>query len=209
MNKIFLKSTLAAVMTMAFTTGSVLAADMSTSLDKAGQSIETAGKNIGDSVEKGADKLGQFADDSVITAKVKKAFTDDKMLSAIDISVVTEKGVVTLSGFVDSTEKQAKAVELAKKVEGVKSVNDKLNIKAAKEGTVKEFASDTKITTEAKAKLLEAKGISSTDISVETVDGTVQLTGVVKSSEQAAQVERIVKSVEGVKTVKNSLTVKP
>lgn len=207
MNKIFLKSTLAAVMTMAFTTGSVLAADIGTSLDKAGQSIETTGKNIGDSVEKGADKLGQFADDSVITAKVKKAFTDDKTLSAMDISVVTDKGDVTLSGFVDSTEKQVKAVELAKKVEGVKSVNDKLNIKAAKEGTVKEFASDTKITTEVKAKLLAAENVSSTSISVETVDGVVQLTGTVKSADQVAEAEKVAKLVEGVKTVKNDLKV--
>lgn len=47
-------------------------------------------------------KVGNFMDDSSITAKVKAALVDDEAIKSTDISVKTDKKVVTLSGFVES-----------------------------------------------------------------------------------------------------------
>ncbi|KQV38773.1 MULTISPECIES: BON domain-containing protein [Massilia] len=67
---------------------------------------------------------GEYVDDSLITSKVKAAFAADPMVKATQVNVETFKGTVQLSGFVDSRESAAKAVELARSVKGVKSVKN-------------------------------------------------------------------------------------
>ncbi|MGW8312792.1 MAG: BON domain-containing protein [Desulfuromonadales bacterium] len=72
---------------------------------------------------------GQYLDDSIITTKVKAAIFDEPTLKSLQIEVETYKGVVQLSGFVDSSASVVKAGEVASKVEGVKSVKNDLNVK--------------------------------------------------------------------------------
>ena len=72
---------------------------------------------------------GQFVDDSTITAKVKAAIFDEDSLKSLQITVVTFKGTVQLSGFVDSTKSVNKAGQVARNVEGVKSVKNDLVVK--------------------------------------------------------------------------------
>ena len=72
---------------------------------------------------------GEYIDDSAITAKVKAAFLGEKSLSSGEINVETFKGVVQLSGFVGSRTETATAVELARRVNGVKEVHDDMRIR--------------------------------------------------------------------------------
>jgi osmotically-inducible protein OsmY len=72
---------------------------------------------------------GQFVDDSTITAKVKAAIFDEDSLKSLQITVVTFKGTVQLSGFVDSTKSVNKAGQVARNVDGVKSVKNDLVVK--------------------------------------------------------------------------------
>lgn len=72
---------------------------------------------------------GAYVDDSVITSKVKKRLYKDKTTSGWDIKVATKDGIVQLSGFVKSEAEKAKAGELAKGVNGVKSVSNDLIVK--------------------------------------------------------------------------------
>jgi len=65
-------------------------------------------------------------DDSVITTKVKAALIEEPTLKTLDIKVVTEKGVVTMSGTVPTQANISKAGEIAKGVKGVKSVKNAL-----------------------------------------------------------------------------------
>lgn len=189
-------------------------------IDKAGKSIAETGDKLGKKISETSEKVGvaageaaehvdKYVDDSTITAKVKKAIADESLSAGFDISVKTQEGIVTLTGFVPSVEMQVKAVQLASEVEGVKLVSDKLNIKTDKKVTVKDYANDAVITSEIKAKLLTADDLPLTGIKVETVDGIVQLTGSVKTTEQVYKAEQVAKQVEGVKTVKNDLAVKP
>ena len=75
------------------------------------------------------EKTGAYVDDSWITSKVKSEMVADKSVKARDISVATNKGVVTLSGTADSWEESNKAAEIARKVKGVTMVENDIRIK--------------------------------------------------------------------------------
>lgn len=196
------KTLLAVMMGSALVCGSAMAE--TTATDKAQSTANTAGEKIDNSMN----KVGNFMDDSSITAKVKAALVDADDIKSTDISVETEKNVVTLSGFVESQAQAEKAVAVAKKVEGVTSVSDKLHVRDGKEQSAKGYAGDTATTSEIKAKLLADDIVPSRKVKVETTDGVVQLSGTVDSIAQSDRAESIAKAIDGVKSVKNDLKVK-
>lgn len=77
----------------------------------------------------GKQSVGNKIDDSVITAGVKTAMLKDPLMKSMEVSVVTRKGEVELSGFVDSDLQSQHAVEVAKGVEGVISVVNGTRVK--------------------------------------------------------------------------------
>lgn len=75
------------------------------------------------------ESTGEYLDDTVLTTKIKATFVGDSRLKALDINVKTYKGVVQLSGFVDTQKEADRAVQLARTVKGVKAVNNSLIVK--------------------------------------------------------------------------------
>lgn len=73
---------------------------------------------------------GEYIDDSIITTKVKAAVLNEPTLKSAEINVETFKGVVQLSGFVNSQEDIATAASVAKGVKGVTSVKNDMRLKA-------------------------------------------------------------------------------
>ena len=193
------KTLLAVMLTSAVATGSAYAENATT--DKAQSGVESAGQKVDSSMN----KVGNFMDDSTITAKVKAALVDHDSIKSTDISVKTDQKVVTLSGFVESQAQAEEAVKVAKGVEGVTSVSDKLHVRDSKDSSVKGYAGDTAITSEVKAKLLADDIVPSRKVKVETTDGVVQLSGTVDSQAQSDRAESIAKAIDGVKSVKNDL----
>lgn len=193
------KTLLAVMLTSAVATGSAFAENAT--MDKAQSGLESAGQKVDSSMN----KVGNFMDDSSITAKVKAALVDHESIKSTDISIKTDQKVVTLSGFVESQAQAEEAVKVAKGVEGVTSVSDKLHVRDSKSTTVKGYAGDTATTSEVKAKLLADDIVPSRKVKVETTDGVVQLSGTVDSQAQSDRAESIAKAVDGVKSVKNDL----
>ena len=72
---------------------------------------------------------GEYLDDSVITTKVKAEIFKEETLKSTEINVETFKGVVQLSGFVNSQSDIDRAVEVARRVKGVTSVKNDMHIK--------------------------------------------------------------------------------
>lgn len=72
---------------------------------------------------------GEYIDDSVLTTKVKAAVFNEPSLKSTEINVETFKGVVQLSGFVNSPADINKAVDVARGVKGVKSVKNDMRVK--------------------------------------------------------------------------------
>ena len=100
---------------------------------KIDQTASDAGKKIGEAADKVGEKMseesaktGVAIDDTEITAKVKAAIFAEPGLKTLQISVDTVKGVVTLTGSVDSKANSDRANGLAGAVSGVKSVNNQL-----------------------------------------------------------------------------------
>jgi len=72
---------------------------------------------------------GEYVDDSWITTKVKTEILSEPTLKVTQINVETYKGVVQLSGFVDSAASRDKAVAVARAVKGVTSVKNDLQLR--------------------------------------------------------------------------------
>lgn len=194
---------------MAVMLGSVLASGSAFAAETTTDKAHNTASSTGDKIDSSMNKVGDFMDDSTITAKVKAALVDDESIKSTDISVKTDKKVVTLSGFVESQQQAEKAVSVAKGVEGVTSVSDKLHVREANsESSVKGYAGDAATTSEIKAKLLADDIVPSRMVKVETTDGVVQLSGTVDSQAQSERAESIAKAVDGVKSVKNDLKTK-
>jgi osmotically-inducible protein OsmY len=75
------------------------------------------------------ESTGEYLDDMTLSTKVRASILGDSRLKVMQISIETFKGVVQLSGFVDTAGASARAVELARTVKGVKSVNNSLIVK--------------------------------------------------------------------------------
>lgn len=72
---------------------------------------------------------GEYVDDTVITTKVKAAIFNEPTLKSAEINVETYKGVVQLSGFVNSQADINKAVSLARSVPGVSGIKNDMRLK--------------------------------------------------------------------------------
>jgi osmotically-inducible protein OsmY len=111
--------------------------------DKTGNAVDNAGDasrnaanqtdratdRAGDKAQAAAGKTAAAASDTAITTKVKAGIFAEPDLKSMAIHVETEKGVVMLSGFVESKAEAAKAVSVAKSVEGVTSVKSAIKVK--------------------------------------------------------------------------------
>lgn len=75
--------------------------------------------------------------------------------------------------------------------------------------TVGSYIDDASITTSIKARFADNKLVDTTSIRVETLNGTVQLSGFAKNATEKTSAESIARDVKGVKSVKNEITVQP
>ena len=81
--------------------------------------------------ERTGQTAGKYIDDATLTTKVKVALLTDNLLSAFEVKVTTDHGIVTLSGEVDKPETIQRAIKLASAVPGVKAINTHLMVKVA------------------------------------------------------------------------------
>lgn len=80
---------------------------------------------------------------------------------------------------------------------------------ARQQQTVGSYVDDTGITTAVKAKFAEDKTVAATSIGVETLNGTVQLSGFAKSQAEKNQAESIARNTKNVRDVRNNIVVRP
>src|SRR3954464_15949773 len=76
------------------------------------------------------ESTGEYVDDATITAKVKAAFVKDPVVKATAVKVETFKGVVQLSGFVDTADQKSQAEQVARGVQNVAKVQNDIVVKA-------------------------------------------------------------------------------
>lgn len=144
--------------------------------------------------------------DTVITAKVKSKIAMDPSLSVFKVDVSTKKGLVNLSGEVNSDTDASALVELTQSTNDVRDVNTRyLKIKNSQQPFT-----DTAITAKVKGTFIREK-IFGNDISplikVETNNGIVYLSGNVNNAREITNAVTLAKTVNGVKHVESRLKV--
>lgn len=75
------------------------------------------------------ESTGEYIDNTAITARVKTALASDELVRARDVQVETFRGVVQLSGFVESTAQKERAAQVAQSIQGVREVKNNLIVK--------------------------------------------------------------------------------
>lgn len=152
---------------------------------------------------------GETIDDGVITGKVKTALTDDEVSKARDIKVETYRGVVQLTGFVDTNAEKSRATEVTRGVGGVKEVRNDIEVQTrTAERSAGEVVDDGVITGKVKAALIDNPTTKARQINVDTRQGVVQLQGFVDTNEEKMTATDVARTVSGVQSVRNDLEVK-
>lgn len=100
-----------------------------TGAQRAADRTKAAAATVAQKTERAAETVVAKTADSVITTKVKADIFKEPDLKAMAIHVETEKGVVMLSGFVESKADADKAVRVARSVEGVTDVQSAIKVK--------------------------------------------------------------------------------
>ena len=149
---------------------------------------------------------GEHVDDSTTTARVKMALMEESVSDASAINVETSKGIVQLAGFVGSEKTKRTAGEIARGVDGVQSVSNRLRVMPEKR-SVGRALDDSILAAKVKLKLVESKKTSGGKINVEVRAGAVELSGFVSSYEERDAAVELVSGIDGVKDVFNSIDI--
>ena len=145
--------------------------------------------------------------DTWLTAKTKIALAADGRVKGRQIDVETTKGQVMLRGKVDSDSSKQAAEDITKRLDGVKTVKNDLEVVTPSTRDAVEDKDDA-ITTRVKEHIAMDSQLKKADIAVQTNAGVVSLTGEVNDLMTSANASWATRQVPGVKSVKNDLTVK-
>lgn len=148
---------------------------------------------------------GEQLDDRTITTKIEAKMAADPDVSAFNVDVDTQDGVVRLSGKVKRPLARDEAERIARNTKGVRNVINDIEIG---EETIGERLNDGLISTRVKAKITGDSALNPFNINVDTDDGVVTLRGKVASDANRREAERLARETKGVKDVRNLLEVK-
>lgn len=149
--------------------------------------------------------VDRLVDDSTITSRINTDMIKDSMVKARQIDVDTVGGHVTLTGVVETREEADRAVVIAGRAPGVKSVRNNLQIG---EKSWKEVFNDKVLGSKIKSKLIVEPEIRSLNIDVDVHRGIVTLTGMVETGNQKNRAIEIARTTDGTLKVVDNLKVR-
>ena len=150
-------------------------------------------------------QASRMMDDSTITTRITSAMIKDDLVKAHQIDVDTVGGHVILTGVVKTRQESQRAVQIATRETGVKSVRNNLQIG---EKTWSESFNDKWLGSRIKAQLVAEPEIRSLNIDVDVHKGIVTLTGVVGDTYQKKRAMAIARATDGTRRVVDNLKVK-
>lgn len=183
----------------------------------------TIGRETADTRVASDRDLTTRASNGWITTKIQARYFLDRDVKARNIDVTTANGTVTLSGHVDSERARQRAVEIARNTDGVRRIEDRLQITGTgtigtggrdepkggrePERSVTGVVADAAITTMIQSKLFLDDEVKGRTIDVDTTNGVVTLSGPVESDAERRQAIAIARSTNGVRDVIDQLKV--
>ena len=162
--------------------------------------------------KKPASKESEKGDDLWLKSKLITTYALNEHLNPFEIDATVEDGVVTLSGIVESNIEKELAEEIARGVEGVREVENKISVEPESESRKEvtgffRAVEDASTTARVKYNLLWNRNTSGLDIKVYTINGTVTLTGLIGSKIEKDLAIQIAKNTKGVIDVIDRLEV--
>lgn len=141
--------------------------------------------------------------DDRIESSAKKSYVFKTYLKDDDIKIESKDGAVTLTGIVSEEYHKSLAKETVAGLPGVKSVDNRLDVK----GAPPTANSDAWLVTKVKTTLLFHRSVSAGKTEIDVKDGIVTLSGIAVSQAQKELTTEYARDVEGVKEVNNEMTV--
>ncbi len=169
---------------------------------KVESTMESAQKAVKDT----ADTAGTEISDSWITMKTKMALMADERVSALDVNVTTEKGMIRLRGKVESEKARLAAEEVAGKIDGAKGVKNELTV-ASKSARKTVDRKDDQIVKDIEKRIKDDPRLKKADIGVRSDKGIVTLSGKAPSLETSFRASEVAHKVRGVRAVRNEVEV--
>ena len=177
----------------------------SSTTQKAEDKAKSAAEETKDTTKSMTHEAKQGMSDSWITSKTKIALFSDDRVKGSQVHVETTGGTVMLRGKVDDAEAKTAAGEIAKGIDGVKSVKNELQVVAP--GNRKAVdADDKQITKSIEDRFKQDPQLKNAKIDAKVNAGVVTLTGEVKSIDTSARASELARGIPGVRSVKNDLT---
>jgi len=157
-------------------------------------------------IAEGDRTLGTVVDDTTIKINISAKFLKSSNNLFIDIGSNVIEGRVLLTGLVETQEIRIDAVRIVWEVEGVKEVVNEIIV--GSNTTIKEYANDLWINTQAKALAAKTVGLRSLSYNFETIKGRVYIAGITSRPEQLDDIIKVTKTIKGVKEIINYVILK-
>ena len=157
-------------------------------------------------IAEGDRSMGTVIDDATIKVNIAAKFISSEDNLFVDVSTTVLNGRVLMTGLVDNQEIRIDAVRRVWEVEGVQEVINEIQI--GNRASLKEYANDVWINTQAKAVAAKAVGLRVVAYNFETIQGKVYIAGITSRPEQLEDLINAVKTIKGVKEIVNYVIIK-
>ena len=175
-------------------------------LNECGANILATGGGSAMVIAEGDRSMGAVIDDATIKVNIAAKFISSEDNLFVDVSTTVLNGRVLMTGLVDNQEVRIDAVRRVWEVEGVQEVINEIQI--GNRASLKEYANDVWINTQAKAVAAKAVGLRVVAYNFETIQGKVYIAGITSRPEQLEDLINAVKTIKGVKEIVNYVIIK-
>ena len=157
-------------------------------------------------VAEGERSLGTVIDDATIKVNIAAKFLNAENNLFVNINTSILEGRVLLTGLVDNQEIRIDAVRLVWEVEGVIEIINEIEI--GNRSTLKDYASDLWINTQARAVAAKTIGIKSITFNFETIQGKIYIAGISTRPDLLNEMIKALKNIKGVNEIVNYVIIK-
>ena len=157
-------------------------------------------------VAEGERSIGTVIDDATIKVNIAAKFLNAENNLFVNINTSVLEGRVLLTGLVDNQEMRIDAVRLVWEIDGVKEIINEIEI--GNRVTLKDYASDLWINTQARAVAAKTVGIKSITYNFETIQGKIYIAGISARPDLLDEMILALRSIKGVEEIVNYVIIK-
>tara|TARA_B100000963_G_scaffold300741_1_gene273199 strand:- start:1122 stop:1730 length:609 start_codon:yes stop_codon:yes gene_type:complete len=157
-------------------------------------------------VAEGERSMGTVIDDATIKVNIAAKFLSANNNLFININTSVLEGRVLLTGLVENQEVRIDAVRLVWEVEGVQEIINEIEI--GNRSTLKDYATDLWINTQARAVAAKTIGIKAITYNFETIQGKIYIAGITTTPDLLNEMISALKNIKGVNEIVNYVIVK-